>query len=108
MPMFLADIRLHRARLFFRKNAAGDCIVEPNPWSSSEGDLNAARRAGWHCQLGELSGTTGFASACATNSFFNLEEYFRSVHNSSALAKPVALEIVHFESDCDHRRSRPR
>ena len=36
MPLFLADIHLHRARLFFRETAY--------PWKSSRHDLAEARR----------------------------------------------------------------
>ena len=36
MPLFMADIHLHRARLFGR--------VSPYPWESPQADLAAARR----------------------------------------------------------------
>lgn len=42
MPLFLADIHLHRARLFGR-HASGS-IGEQYPWESPAGDLAAARR----------------------------------------------------------------
>ena len=38
MPLFLADIHLHRARLFGRMNE------EEYPWESPEHDLREARR----------------------------------------------------------------
>lgn len=36
MPLFMADIHLHRARLFFR--------VTPYPWNTPQHDLAEARR----------------------------------------------------------------
>jgi hypothetical protein len=50
MPLFLADIHLYRARLFFRKATY--------PWESPAVDLAAARRLikkhGYHRRDGEL------------------------------------------------------
>ena len=42
MPLFLADIHLHRARLFGRH--ASSAIGEQYPWQSPAADLAAARR----------------------------------------------------------------
>lgn len=42
MPLFLADIHLHRARLFGPLAVAGS--AEPYPWDSPEADLKQARR----------------------------------------------------------------
>ncbi len=65
MPLFLADIHLHRARLFGRREqgagnrgqAAGDS-GQAYPWESPQHDLAEARRLiekhGYHRRLGEL------------------------------------------------------
>lgn len=56
MPLFLADIHLHRARLFFR--------VDPYPWASPQHDLAEARRLiekhGYGRRLPELENAEKF------------------------------------------------
>ena len=47
MPLFMADIHLHRARLFGVRNAecgVGNEEGEAYPWESAEHDLAEARR----------------------------------------------------------------
>nr|VFJ48791.1 MAG: hypothetical protein BECKFM1743A_GA0114220_100631 [Candidatus Kentron sp. FM]VFJ49287.1 MAG: hypothetical protein BECKFM1743C_GA0114222_100691 [Candidatus Kentron sp. FM]VFK08466.1 MAG: hypothetical protein BECKFM1743B_GA0114221_100711 [Candidatus Kentron sp. FM] len=57
MPLFQADILLTRARLFGRKNGAGEGRAQ-YPWGSARADLEGARRLieehGYHRRAGEL------------------------------------------------------
>ena len=56
MPLFLADIHLHRARLFGRTKDEGGRMKYP--WESPHNDLAEARRLiekhGYGCRMEEL------------------------------------------------------